>query len=349
MFIKDLNELKENMVKLDNYLSSNGAELSFAKELIKNGTIFVYDSGRFYPSRWLGYLNNNMNIHIEKSHLPESQKNDPDRRNGIKTTIVISKILNLKPLQSDYLDELYKDYCSKLGVKANKKKHKYWTFETIVVERKECTKVKEITDKTILNDFVINKDVAKQVLSQLAADSKYNKAFDPNNKNGYVYIGKKLDASIVKNDVKSFKKNLKKFCTSVNGSNHTHLYGCDKDSIVNEMQIEDFKNLIKSFNDGFEIMKRVQNKCSRSVYSFLSKLFNTYCKVSNKGNNIYPKYDNVVREYLPKYYLKYLKKDIVIGTRLNDYPNYTKYVTDLCEKCGVTKDELDRIIWYKNK
>ena len=139
------------------------------------------------------------------------------------------------------------------------------------------------------------------------------------------------------------------FCTAVNGFNSTHLYGCDKESIVDEMQIDDFYDLVKSFNDGFRIMQRLQSKCSRSVYSFLSKLFNTYCFVSKKGTNIYSKYDNVVRVHLPKYYYKYFGKKIIVGTRLVDYPNYIKYITNLCKKCGVTKDELDRIIWYKNK
>ena len=345
MFISTLKELKDNLIKLDNYLLGNEEEVSFSKKLIKNGIVFIYAYGRFYPSRWVGYKDNNMVEHISKSNLPKGTK-DPDKRDGKKTNRVITEILDVNNVPNEYLDELYKKYCYEMGVIPNNHKHSYWSLMSFEYsdDSIECENSK---NQDGLVD--IDKNHVNDVLDKIRKDPKYKNGFNPNNKKGYVYCGTELEKTINANDTSNFKIWLEKFVTAVNSTNHTHLWDVDKAVIVNELEIEDFKVLPRSFKKGFAIMERVQAKCSRGVYSLLTKVFNTYCCVNKKAENMYPKYDRILRDYLPKYYYKYFGKKIVIGTKLSDYPNYNNYVTNICKKCKVDKNGLDRLIWYIHK
>lgn len=123
--INNVGELKTNIKELDKYLhDKKDPEYSFALDLIKRGTCFVVVKGKenyqFYPSRFLGYADNNMDDHLNN-----------ENKDGKETNPTISKILGSPPLPNEMLNNLYKNYCETLGFVANEKgsfgvERKYW-------------------------------------------------------------------------------------------------------------------------------------------------------------------------------------------------------------------------------
>lgn len=119
--VVNLNEIKTNINTLDNYLKSKSEpEYSYSLNLVKRGICFIAlkENGiyRFYPSRFIGYTNNNM----------ESHENN-EERDGRITNKAISRVLKNKPLPDIALEELYQEYCYSLGFKAyNRGNRKYW-------------------------------------------------------------------------------------------------------------------------------------------------------------------------------------------------------------------------------
>jgi hypothetical protein len=114
--VRTKNEIIENIVKLNNYISD---ENDYALRLVQRGACFVVlkDNGvyKFYPSRFIGYINNNLERHIHN--------NDKD---GKDTNPTISNILGTKPIQNELLEQEYYKYCKLLGISPYNKKHKFW-------------------------------------------------------------------------------------------------------------------------------------------------------------------------------------------------------------------------------
>lgn len=118
-------ELIKNINTLDNYISSKkDPHYDFSLNLIKKGVCFVAlkneNSYSFYPSRFIGYVNNTMQEH---------QNNDT--KNGRETNPAISKILGTKPVSNPTIDAEYDAYCQKLGFVAKEKgsfgvSRKFW-------------------------------------------------------------------------------------------------------------------------------------------------------------------------------------------------------------------------------
>lgn len=130
--IGNINELKTNLQRIDEYLASRkDPEYFFALNLVKKGTCFVVikvkDSYKFYPSRFIGYTSNSMDAHLEN-----------ESRDGRETNLAISEILGSKPGPNTEFDKYYKEYCETLGFTANDRgtfgvERKYWNVisETI--------------------------------------------------------------------------------------------------------------------------------------------------------------------------------------------------------------------------
>ena len=114
--VKTLKELTANVQILDEYLNSKSdPEFMFALNLVKRGTCFyVTKNGdnvyRFYPSRFIGYVCNNMDAHMNNQE-----------KNGRETNSAIFNILGARPIPNTMLDKLYRDYCISLGFVANAK------------------------------------------------------------------------------------------------------------------------------------------------------------------------------------------------------------------------------------
>jgi putative restriction endonuclease len=121
--VKTLKDIMYNANKIDEYLCGE-ANQEFAKELIKKDVYFlVVKIGswlKFYPSCYLGYIDNSYDKHIN---------NDEKDRKEISQ--IITKIVKYEPDSFNDLELEYCSYCEKLGIVPNKiglfgVKRKYW-------------------------------------------------------------------------------------------------------------------------------------------------------------------------------------------------------------------------------
>ena len=122
--INDKEELIKNIETLEGYLTEgNDYSTKEATSLIKRGTCFVaYQVDkelRFAPSRFIGYIDNKLEIH-SVSH-----------RDGRETNKAINSILETKPLPNEKLEKKYFEYCNELGIQPNEKgafgvQRKFW-------------------------------------------------------------------------------------------------------------------------------------------------------------------------------------------------------------------------------
>ncbi len=104
-------EIKRNIDQLESYRrSSVTIELGYYENLIKRGICFVVTENNeelvFRPSRFIGYRNNNMFNHQSNT-----------KKDGKVTNPAISQIIGHNPEENEYLDEEYKKFCIKLGIK----------------------------------------------------------------------------------------------------------------------------------------------------------------------------------------------------------------------------------------
>ncbi len=76
----------------------------FALNLVQRGACFIVinDNGmfEFYPSRFIGYVNNYLEIHRHN-----------DDKDGRDTNPAISKILGMKPIQNEFFEQENYKYC----------------------------------------------------------------------------------------------------------------------------------------------------------------------------------------------------------------------------------------------
>lgn len=123
--VKDIKELRDNIETLRKYINDKtDPTFDFAVNLVKKGTCFVVvkvgEGYEFYPSRFVGYYDNDMDKHLSNTE-----------KDGKETNPVISEILGNKPEQNPLIDKQYRDYCELLGFTARDKgsfgvERKYW-------------------------------------------------------------------------------------------------------------------------------------------------------------------------------------------------------------------------------
>lgn len=120
-FVKSIDEIKENMKTLDEYIDKKKEpEYSFAIKLIQGGKCFVpikVDAGyRFYPSKFVGCAKNTMKGY--------KNNNYGDGRDNNK---ILYKLLDEKAIEHFEFEREYIKYCEKLGImKIYKNSRKYW-------------------------------------------------------------------------------------------------------------------------------------------------------------------------------------------------------------------------------
>lgn len=118
--VQSIDDIYANIQTVDIYLDEkHEPEYSYALDLVHNGRCFAaVKSGsgyKFYPSRFIGYIDNTMDKH-------ENNEN----RDGKETNPAISAILH-SPLSFDPELELsYEEYCKNLGFDVYNYKRKYW-------------------------------------------------------------------------------------------------------------------------------------------------------------------------------------------------------------------------------
>lgn len=126
--VENKSDIMKNIKVIDNYLSKGSEEeKEFALLLIKRGTCFVAlqkDNGYvFYPSRFVGYKDNNMDAHLNN-----------ESKDGRETNPALSEMLGSKPVFNRELEGEYRNYCESLGFVANEKgafgvERKYWLID----------------------------------------------------------------------------------------------------------------------------------------------------------------------------------------------------------------------------
>ena len=118
--VETYEDIKKNTEVLDSYLESGiGEEYDFAVTLVKRGACFLAikkdDGYRFYPSRFIGYMNNDMNKHKANMY-----------KDGKITNPAISKILKTDLAIDPAIEREYFDFCNNFGVLPDNKVHKFW-------------------------------------------------------------------------------------------------------------------------------------------------------------------------------------------------------------------------------
>ncbi len=129
-FIKNLKDLSVNLETLENYLNSPvEKEKEYALNRVKLGTCFVVyeikEEKHFAPSRFIGYKDNTMGKH-DNNNAKDGRETNPAISGVLKTADASCSLGN-----DDFLDETYKAYCIKLGIKPKLNgafgvKRKFW-------------------------------------------------------------------------------------------------------------------------------------------------------------------------------------------------------------------------------
>lgn len=119
--IKTKDDIIQNIQLLEKYLcEGNEDEREFAINLIKRGRCFVAykvnGEVRFSPSRFIGYIDNDMKKH-----------NSNRNKDGKETNPVITQCLNKRLIENEELKKHHEKYCKNLGVKPdNVPKVTFW-------------------------------------------------------------------------------------------------------------------------------------------------------------------------------------------------------------------------------
>lgn len=131
--IETKEELKNNLERVEAYLNDTDEAATYEIiKLIGNGTNFVAyqieDSNEihFAPSRFVGYLNNSLKVHLVHNN----------GKDGTDTSPQINKILHKKRTYDDELERLYLAFCSKIGAKAKdmqQTQRKYWLLTDVKI------------------------------------------------------------------------------------------------------------------------------------------------------------------------------------------------------------------------
>lgn len=125
--IRDISELMNNLCQVDTYLNDDNEEnYKNIVRLIANGTNFVvYKSDgqyHFAPSRFVGYLNNDLLTHLVKKN----------GKNGRETSPAIDSIIGHTRAFNQALEDEYLGFCDRLGITPKhmvNTQRKYWLLD----------------------------------------------------------------------------------------------------------------------------------------------------------------------------------------------------------------------------
>ncbi|MBI9066633.1 MAG: hypothetical protein JEZ09_05030 [Salinivirgaceae bacterium] len=112
-------QIIDNIIRLEKYLyHSTKSDIKQAKDLVKSGrTIIIYKvngEDHFAPSRFVGYIDNDLKKHLEF-----------EEKDGKDTNPVITKVLG-NPFSNDKIENKFIDYCAKIGVEVPDNNRSYW-------------------------------------------------------------------------------------------------------------------------------------------------------------------------------------------------------------------------------
>jgi len=131
--INGIEEIVKNIMTLDSYLEgTNSLEEEYAKSLIGAGKCFVVvshsDGYRFYPSRFIGYVDNSMEKHEEMGEV--KNRTGMTTKDGKKTVQKKKKILGdfirSSEQQWNVMEREYIFFCKRLEILPHKNNRKFW-------------------------------------------------------------------------------------------------------------------------------------------------------------------------------------------------------------------------------
>lgn len=159
--IETIDDLRTNLNQIEMYLNDvDDIAAIEIRNLIGRGLNFVAyeiensNELHFAPSRFIGYSNNSLKIHMENK----------DYIDGKDTSPRITKLLNVDRKYNDYLENEYINFCSKIGAKPlnmKSRQRKYWRLNDLTIELFECG-VKQVTS----NRYERNPDARKRCIEK---------------------------------------------------------------------------------------------------------------------------------------------------------------------------------------
>ncbi|MRT38763.1 HNH endonuclease [Acinetobacter sp. RIT698] len=135
--VETIANIEKNIKTLERDRRKNSNLESEYIRLIQNGNCYLpYLNGdvlSFIPSRFIGYIDNNLSIHTENIE-----------RHGGRTNQAISKILSLNPIPNEFLEEKFQEFCKSQNAIPSIKPRKFWITQEIknLIEDDEIDKIK---------------------------------------------------------------------------------------------------------------------------------------------------------------------------------------------------------------
>lgn len=137
--VKDINEIIENAKRADYYLNKGTlSERGFLIDKIKNGRCFVVikegEEYKFYPSKYIGYKDNNPEAYCDALDNFTYLDGQFDRYgsvasgnfDGRMSNKALNKVLKCRCEKNYEMSEKFIEYCNNLGLKGSDKK-KFWS------------------------------------------------------------------------------------------------------------------------------------------------------------------------------------------------------------------------------
>lgn len=118
--VRTWQQIKDNLDTLERYrYSSDPEESEFYRDMIRRGRCFVVhqqgDTLRFGPSRFVGYIDNSRQKHLDNPH-----------KDGKETNPEISRILGYSNTENRMLEQEHNRLCRDLGVVPYNVRRSYW-------------------------------------------------------------------------------------------------------------------------------------------------------------------------------------------------------------------------------
>lgn len=161
----------DNLLQVDTYLSGDNEEDYNAMiRLISRGTDFVvYKSAgkiHFAPSRFVGYLNNRLIVHLVKRN----------GKNGTKTTPTINKILGCNCAYNEDLEKEYLRFCLELQVVPKQMvntQRKFWVLNDDLNTQYSDEYYEGTVQQVLVNKYERNPIARKNVLKNTDVYAKF--------------------------------------------------------------------------------------------------------------------------------------------------------------------------------
>ncbi|MGW9329227.1 HNH endonuclease [Bosea sp. NPDC055594] len=165
--IQNIDQLSENLLNFESGIrSSDQSKVQSYKDFVKRGICFVpyivESSIHFAPSRFIGYINNDL------------QQHESESKHGQITNDAISRVLRHDPALIPNLEKTFRDYCQSLGFDAQERgqfgrERRYWLPEEVL------SQIEAEIVKNISSDPSVNATDRQQVILARIGQGQFRK------------------------------------------------------------------------------------------------------------------------------------------------------------------------------